>query len=186
DFLKLDEGGESPTAGWDGFFWGSGKAPEAGKDVTPLRGIFSYYPVDKVKPGAAVVATFEGPERTRINDGKDPQPYIVTMPFGSGKTVYIGSAETYRLRTYKDNFHERFWIKLCRYVSAGTTPQKRYGYFLLAKNAQVGTISVEAQLKGEDLLPMSKDARPTVFVHKLGTENIKPIAFDLKAKPTSG
>ncbi|MBI3411721.1 MAG: hypothetical protein HY040_25605 [Planctomycetes bacterium] len=186
DFLKLDETGESPTSGWDGFFWGTGKAPEPGKDVTPLRGMFSYYPVEKVKPGATVVATFEGPERTRINDGKDAQPYIVTMPFGSGKTVYIGSAESYRLRTYKDNFHERFWIKLGRYVSAGTTQQKKYGYWLTSKNVPVGMIAVEAQLKGDDLLPMSRDARPTVFVHKIGDDSAKPITFDLKAKPTSG
>src|SRR5262249_7719809 len=121
-----------------------------------------------------------------INDGKDPQPYIVTMNFGSGKTVYIGSAESYRLRTYKDNFHERFWIKLARFVSAGTTQQKRYGYFLASKNVPVGMIGIEAQLKGDDLLPMSRAARPTVFVHKVGEDGVKPITFDLKAKPTSG
>lgn len=186
DFLKLDETAESPTAGWDGFFWGSAKAPEPGKDVRPVRGVYNYYPVDRIKPASTVVATFDGPDSSRINDGKDLQPYIVTMPYGSGKSVYISSSETWRLRTFKESFHERFWIKLARFVSAGTTPQKKFGWFALAKNHHVGVIALEAQLKGEDLLPMSRDARPTVFVVKLGDEKFKPLTIDLKAKPTGG
>lgn len=189
DFLKLDETGESPVAGWDEFFWGKGKtAPEPGKNIKPIRGFFNYYPVERIKPASIVLATFEGPENSRINDGKDAQPYIVTMPYGNGKTIFIGSAETYRLRTmaHGESFHERFWIKMCRFASAGTTAQKKYGRILLGRTVPTGDIRLEAQLKGEDLQPLAQDSRPTVYVKKLGELDTRPMAFDLKAKPTQG
>ncbi len=184
EFLKLDESGETATAGWDEFFWGKGKkAPDPGKDIRPQRGIYNYYPVDRVKPAAIVLAAFEGPAASRINDGKDPQPYIVTMPFGRGKTVYVGSAETWRLRTFKESFHERFWIKLARYASAGTTAQMKYGRILLGRNAVTGPVAFEAQIMGSDLQPLPRDTRPTVFVKKIGDLDAKQESFDLKAKP---
>ncbi len=189
DFLKLDESGPGATAGWDDFFWGKGQAPpEPGKMRKPVRGFFNYYPVDRIKPAAIVLATFEGPENSRINDGKDAQPYIVTMPYGNGKTVYIGSAETYRLRTMAkgETFHERFWIKLCRFASAGTTAQKKYGRILLGRSVPTGDVPFEAQIKGDDLQPLSRDSRPTVYVKKLNDLDAKTSAFDLKAKPTQG
>jgi hypothetical protein len=189
DFLKLDEAGESPTAGWDDFFWGAGKsAPEPGKYVKPMRGFFNYYPVERIKPASIVLATFEGPENSRINDGKDAQPYIVTMPYGNGKTLYVGSAESYRIRSMPrgETFHERFWIKLCRFASAGTTAQKKYGRILLGRNVPTGDVPFEAQIKGEDLQPLARDSRPTVYVKKIGDSETKPAAFDLKAKPTQG
>ncbi|MCI0378879.1 MAG: VWA domain-containing protein [Gemmataceae bacterium] len=185
DFLKLDEAGDNPIAGWHEFFWGKGKGPEPGKDAKPLRGVYNYYPVDRIKPGSAVLATFDGPPASRINDGRDPMPYLVTMPYGSGKTVYVGSTETWRLRTYKESFHERFWIKLCRYVAAGTVAQKRFGRILMGRNYPTGIIPVEAQVKGPDMLPLPRDARPTVFVKKIGDDQ-KPASFDLKAKSSQG
>ncbi len=189
DFLKLDENGQSPTAGWDEFFWGKGKtSPEAGKNARPVRGFSTTIPSSDLKPASVVLATFEGPENSRINDGKDAQPYIVMMPYGSGKTLYIGSAETYRLRTMAkgEAFHERFWIKMCRFVSAGTTAQKKYGRILLARTVPTGDITFEAQIKGEDLQPLPRDSRPTVYVKKIGDVDAKPVAFDLKAKPGQG
>jgi hypothetical protein len=189
DFLKLDENGESPTAGWDDFFWGKGKiAPDVSKNIRPSRGFFNYYPVDRVKPASVVLATFEGPENSRINDGKDAQPFIVTMPFGNGKTVYIGSAETYRLRSMEkgETFYERFWIKLCRFASAGTTAQKKYGRILLGRTVPTGNVPFEAQIKGLDLQPLAQDSKPTVYVKKIGDTDAKPASFDLKAKSTQG
>ncbi len=189
DFLKLDESEDSPTAGWDKFFWEDGKRPDNVKDAKPKRGFFNYYPIEKIKADSAVIATFAGPEATRINDGKDEQPFIVSMRFGSGKSMYLSSPETWRLRHSKDVFHERFWIKLARYMSSGTTQQKRYGSILLARTATVGNVAFEAQLKGKDLLPLPNDLRPTVFVKRLDAQDGPPRkdeSFDIKAKPTQG
>ncbi len=47
-------------------------------------------------------------------------PYLVTMPHGKGQTVYLGSGETWRLRAYREGFHERFWTGLARHAAAGS------------------------------------------------------------------
>jgi hypothetical protein len=190
EFLKLDENGKGPTAGWDQFFW-RGDKPEASKDIPPARGFFNYYPVEKIKPGSTVVATFAGPTSSRINDGKDEQPFFVSMPFGGGKTFYVGSAESWRLRQFKQAFHERFWIKLVRFVSAGTSMQKKYGLIAMSRNYPTGTITFEAQIKGADLQPLPRDATPTVqvkrpegFDPKLDPDT--PETFEMRPKPTEG
>jgi hypothetical protein len=173
EFLKLDESGTSPTEGWDKFFW-KGEKPE--KDAIPKRGFYNYYPVEKIKPDSTVIATFAGPPSSRINDGKDEQPYFVSMRYGSGKTFYMGSMEMWRLRPFKEAFHERFWIKLARYVSAGTTMKKKYGFFAMSRFYPTGTINFEAQIKGADLQPLPYDATPTVLVKR-------PASFDPKLDP---
>lgn len=190
DFLKLDDSSEDPTKSWDNFFW-RGKKPEPGKDVAPERGFYNYYPVKKVSPAAQVVATFAGPASSRINDGRDEQPYMVVTRYGQGKTMYIGSPETWRLRHDKAEFHQRFWIKLARYVSGGTTMQKKYGRILMQRNSTTGTIPMEAQLKGADLQPLQRDhivsvtvKRPDSFDEQL--DPVTPKIFDLKPKTSDG
>jgi hypothetical protein len=107
-FLKLDPAGEGPLAGWDRFFVAKGdeKAP---------RGFFSAYPVRSVKPGATVVATLAGPGAKRAAD-KEP-PFLVTTARGKGRVVYLGSGETWRLRQYREAYHETFWRRLLTYAA---------------------------------------------------------------------
>lgn len=185
DFLKLDEKGEEPTAGWERFFWGDAGAPSS-KDARPVRGIFNYYPVDSIRPDSTVLATFGGPEATRISDGKDEQPYLVTMRYGNGKTVYLSSGETWRLRQYREAFHERLWIKMARFAASGSTQQKKYGRILMGRKSPAGSVSFEAQIKGADLMPLPRDTKPMVFVRKRGAEEAKPESFELRPKTTQG
>jgi hypothetical protein len=192
DFLKLDESGEGPTAGWGAFFWNNEKfVPEPGKDYRPKRGFYTFYPVDKLKAGANVAAAFAGPKESRIGDKtdafKDQQPFIVTMPFGAGKTLYLGSGEFWRLRAFKDGYHDRIWIKMARHVAAGATQQKKYGRILMPRTIPVGVVSFEAQVKGKDLRPLPTDIRPTVLVRRIDKDKEEKETlqkFDLQAKPT--
>src|SRR5262249_54103641 len=71
EFLKLDEAGKEPLAGWEPFFTGNPSAA-AGGDMPAVRGFYSYYPVKDVKPSATVVATFADP-RARIDNGQKEQ-----------------------------------------------------------------------------------------------------------------
>src|SRR5262249_26365865 len=65
EFLKLDEDAKEPLGGWEEFF--TGKAKAEAKDAPIMRGFYSYYPVESVKPSAVVVATFSDP-RARLRD----------------------------------------------------------------------------------------------------------------------
>jgi hypothetical protein len=181
EFLKLDEQAQELLAGWEQFFTGSPK-PAGGGDAPAVRGFYSYYPVKDVKPSATVVATFADP-RARIDNGQKEQPYLVTMPFGSGKVVYLGSGETWRLRQYREVYHERFWTKLARYAGSGNlTRQSRRGVIVMGREFTARQfVPMEAQLFGRDLRPLPQTATPQVQVQPPHGE---PLKFELKAKPS--
>jgi hypothetical protein len=179
EFLKLDEEAKEPLAGWEQFFTGSSKA-----DAPVVRGFYSYYPVSNVKPSATVVAAFADP-RARIDNGQKEQPYLVTMPFGNGKVVYLGSGETWRLRQYREIYHERFWTKLARYAGSGNlTRQSRRGVIVMGREFPAEQlVPVEAQLFGRDLRPLPEIATPQIQVQPPHGE---PLNLQLKAKPSQG
>jgi uncharacterized membrane protein len=114
-FLKLDAAGKDALAGWGEFFTGR-KQGEAGGDTEPRRGFYSYYPVRSVKEKAVVLAALED-TKARLKDGKD-QPFLVTMPIGKGRVVYLTSGETWRLRQQRQTYYERFWLGLLAYVGS--------------------------------------------------------------------
>lgn len=192
DFLNLEEDAAHPLSGWEKFFWGSTGAPEPGKDVSPLRGFYNYYPVERLRPDSDVLATFVGPPASRINDGKDEQPFLVTLRAGAGRSVYISAGEIWRLRQYNTSYYQRFWVKLARYVASGSLSKlSRYGLLLVPSQVKAGLIKVEAQVLGADLKPLPPDARPLVkvirppdFDPKVDRET--PESFELKAKPSQG
>jgi hypothetical protein len=192
DFLNLEENPKDPLSGWEKFFWGDAAPPEPGKDIPPRHGFYDYYSVEKVKPDGKVLATFPCPAEERINDGKDEQPFIVTMRYGAGRSVFIGSPELWRLRMYNSTFYQRFWIKLCRYVSSGSLSKlSRYGMIPIPNRAKVGLIKVEAQVLGADLKPLPPDTRPVVKLIRPPsfdpkTDRDTPEEFELKAKPSQG
>jgi len=111
EFMRLDERGGAPLAGWETFFT-AGAEPEA-KGTPAKRGFHSAYPVKAVKPTAEVLATYADPT-TKGSDGKE-RPYLVAMAHGKGRVLYMGSGETRRLHE-KDRF--RFWIGMCLHAGA--------------------------------------------------------------------
>ncbi|MBI1831192.1 MAG: VWA domain-containing protein, partial [Planctomycetes bacterium] len=122
-FLQLDEDLPGPTAGWNSFFWNNEKYEyDPAKADRPRRGFFTYYPVERIRPAATVVAGFAGPKESRIGERsdafKDQQAFIVTMPFGAGKSMYLSAGEFWRLRQAKEGYHERFWLGIVRYLTA--------------------------------------------------------------------
>jgi hypothetical protein len=114
-FLKLDTDAKEPIADWEAFF-GNPKEPEG------RRGFFGCYPVKSVKPGAAVVATFADPA-AKMADGKE-RPFLVVRPTGKGRVAYLGSGEVWRLREYREAYHERLWLGLIDYVRGGDGVKK--------------------------------------------------------------
>ena len=182
EFLKLDDDGKDLLAGWEEFFTGKVKAEVP--DPTVERGFFSYYPVKTLKPSAVAVANYGDPS-ANLDDGR-PQPWLVTMPYERGRVVYLSSGETYRLRTYKEAFHERFWTKLGRYAGSGTLSQlSRHGVLVMGREFTAGQmVRLEAQLFGRDLQPLNPNATPRLEVKpKAGVA--KPTTHTLRQKPSA-
>ncbi len=134
DLLKLEDDGrqDKPTAGWEKFFIGSDKP---GEELNLKRGFFSFYPVKAVKPGATVLAEFVD---VGDQNAAKMQPYFVVSQAGTGRTGFLGSGETYRLRSADTNYFDRFWLKLTRYLSAKREAKAARGRILLNKEFTAG------------------------------------------------
>jgi len=185
EFLKLDEESKEPLSGWEEFFSGRPKA-DGVKDVIPRRGFFNYYPTKGAKTNAAVVATFTDP-RSRLADGKE-QPFLVTMPYGSGKVAYIGSGEMWRLRQCREIYHERFWTKMARYAGSGNlTRQNRRGdIYMGSKFVAQNPVTLQARLFNRDMQPLEKTAKPVIVVKPPPGVTMNPNKFELRPKAGQG
>ncbi|HEY8504024.1 MAG TPA: hypothetical protein VIL46_05540, partial [Gemmataceae bacterium] len=186
-FLKLDDEGEGPLAGWERFFTGR-DAPREGDEGRVERGFFNFYPVKEVKPGAEVVARFSDPD-ARGEDGKDA-PFLVTLQSREGRTVFLGSEEMWRLRGFSRAFYERFWLKLMRYASAGSRKkQDRRGRLLMSREfSERGYIRVQAQLLDATLQPLPENASPKMTIRPAGAgadaARVRP--YQMNAKKSAG
>jgi hypothetical protein len=183
EFLRLDEDSKEPLAGWEEFFSGQSRSV-AGRDPGPARrGFYGYYPVKAVKSNATVIATFADP-RARTAEGKE-HPYLVMMPYGSGKVVYLGSGEVWRFRQYREVYFERFWTKLARYVGSGTlTRQNRRGIIVMGSTfAAQNYVNLEAQLFDRHMQPLTGSTRPKVEIKPPSGVTMERNTIELSAKP---
>ena len=83
---------------------------------TDFAGVYSYCPVRKAKPGAAVYARFSDP---RAAEGGEQPVYMAGQFYGSGRVFYLGSGEMWRLRAADEAYFEQFYTKLIRHVTQG-------------------------------------------------------------------
>jgi hypothetical protein len=99
-FLKLDADSKKPLAGWAEFF---------DKEKDPVRGFYNCSPVKDAKPGAVVLAAFAAPNLAK---GQAEPVFLATRRVEKGRVVWVGSAELWRLRAWREAAHERLWLGL--------------------------------------------------------------------------
>ncbi len=193
EFLNLEEpkqaaGGtinEEYLLGWEDFFTGKPRATADDLNKEPQRGIYNFYPVTSAKRGAKVIATFSD-KFGHLDDGSYC-PYLVVNPiFGKGRTAWLGSGETWRLRGYKEAFFERFWTKLCRWAGSGSQGKQNSRIIPYIpkrfKARQEGHI--EVQIRGKDQEPLSQEAKPRLTIIPPEGSGEKPREYTLSAKRT--
>ncbi|HUU60626.1 MAG TPA: vWA domain-containing protein [Phycisphaerae bacterium] len=94
----------------------AGSTKESKEVWEVLPGIFWSHPVYKLKPASRVLAENSNP-MYRTADG-EPQPLIVTQPFGRGRVLYIGFDATWRWRYVQDGYYQRrFWANVMQYLA---------------------------------------------------------------------
>lgn len=96
--------GQTPRDGWPEFLSNSTLG------WTPLRWAQRILPAT-VKPTAEVLATATAA-------GQSPTPLVLTMRYGSGRVVYVGTDEIWRWRYARgEELPERFWLPLVRLLA---------------------------------------------------------------------
>jgi len=82
-----------------------------------FKGVYSCFDSGGPKPGATVYA-----RAARPGGAGSPETnpvYLAGQFYGSGNVFFMGSGETWRLRSLDDALHERFVTQLVRHVSQG-------------------------------------------------------------------
>ncbi len=163
DYLWLGDTASASQSAWQSF-----------------PGVYSFFPVRGVKPGATVLARFSDP---RSGAGGEGAPYFVTQFYGSGRVFYMGSGEMWRLRAVDEKYFETFYTKLIRHVSQGRLLRgSPRGVLLVGQEQyQLGNIvEVRAQLTNAQMQPLEA---PSVTAQVLHVETGSVQNLTLTADP---
>lgn len=82
-----------------------------------FKGVFSCFDSGGPKPGATVYARVARPGAASASASSPI--FMAGQFYGSGNVFFLGSGETWRLRSIDDAVHERFVTQLVRHVSQG-------------------------------------------------------------------
>jgi hypothetical protein len=140
-----------------GFLQLSDDAAVATREWKEFPGIYRCYPTGGPKAGATVYAHFSDP-RSGTEFG---QPILLASQFyGSGRTLYLGSAEIWRLRAMGEEYYDRFWTKAIREIGQGRLRRgTARGTLLLERNQYVlgQTVHVRAHLLNPQMEPLTEE-----------------------------
>jgi hypothetical protein len=121
-----------------------------------LPGIYWSHPVLKAKPLARVLAVSSNPGRH--TDRNEPEPLLVTQPFGMGRVLYLGFDETWRWRyVHEGRVHQAFWDNVVRYLASLRAKQ----VVITAGGDQFSTgerITIEVEAFDENFNPRQGDS----------------------------
>ncbi len=141
-----------------GFLQLADNSPDTEAQWKEFPGVYRCYPTAGAKLGATVYATFNDP-RVQNEHG---QPILFAAQFyGSGRTLYLGSPEMWRLRAVDEAFFERFWTKAIREVGQGRLRRGTARGLLLLERSQYAlgqTIRIRANLLDPQLNPLEIDS----------------------------
>jgi hypothetical protein len=176
--VRLDVGDESADTAWEKFFW-NGPGRKAAQ--RPLyRGFFSYCPVEKLNGEATVLASLVD------RDNKD-QPFLVTAQRGQGKVVFIASGEFWRLRAYKQEYHEQLWLNLAQHAAGKAGVSVASSWIGLPLYAMQGDkVAVELKLVDDKGKPIAAGAAPTLSVAPPAGSQQGEFTVPLKPRPLPG
>ena len=103
------------------FLWLAGSRIASQTVWSEFKGIFSCFDATVAKPGATVYARVAPPGSAAVGSSAEARgPISMAGQFyGSGSVFYLGSGETWRLRSLEDALFERLTTQLVRHVSQG-------------------------------------------------------------------
>lgn len=133
-----------------------------------FKGIYRSYPVRGVRDGAVVLLEYGNP-RARTELGQPP--FLASQIYGTGRTIFIGAAETWRLREISPQAHQRFWTSLIREVGQGRRSRGNARGILMLDRTEVAPgqlVTVRAQVYDARLQPLSTDSVPLTITDSEG------------------
>ncbi len=141
-----------------GFLQLADNSPDIKAQWHEFPGVYRCYPTAGFKKAATVYAKFGDP-RVQNEQG---QPILFAAQFyGSGRILYVGSPEMWRLRAVDEAFFERFWTKTIREVGQGRLQRGTARGLLLLERSQYALgqmVRIRANLLDPQLNPLEVDS----------------------------
>ena len=137
-----------------------------------FEGVYRSYPVRAIRDGAVVLAEYGNP-RAKTRDGQPP--FLASQFYGKGRTMFVGSAETWRLRAISPEGYQRFWTGLIREVGQGRRSRGRSRGLLLLDRTEVSpgqAVTIRAQLYDSRMQELRRESVPVSIVDSDG----RPVA----------
>jgi hypothetical protein len=121
-----------------------------------LPGIYWSFRVRKAKPGATVLFRYSDPSR-RVA-GKD-QPLLAWQYFAGGRTIFLGSDETWRWRVSTDEIYDQFWMQTIRHLTEARLAGGRRSVLQSDRKAYDfgDTVRISALLQDENFQPLEDE-----------------------------
>ncbi len=138
-------------------------------------GIFRCYPTAGAKAGATVYANFSDP-RTETSYGRPI--WIASQFYGSGRTLYLGAGELWRLRAIDEDYFERFWTKAIRELGQTRLKRGTLRGMLLPERTQYllgQTAHVRALLSDPQFQPLSAESVALDIIDPSGKPLLPPL-----------
>jgi len=129
------------------------------------------------KPAATLLATLSDQRRR-----SEPYPLIAWQRYGSGKSLYVGTDQLWRLR-YKvgDRYHARFWGQAIQFLTLSRLlgENKRVHIEADAKSYRNGDrVEIYTNVLNENYEPVLSPTYTIYMEHVEGTEETKPVRLE--------
>ncbi|RLG04826.1 MAG: hypothetical protein DRN68_09430, partial [Thaumarchaeota archaeon] len=101
-------------------------ARESARIWSIFPGIYWSHPVLALKPLATPLLVSGDPTNRTAGPDAQPAPIAAVQFYGKGRSLYMGTDETWRWRYVQDGtYHRRFWHNVMDYLAAGSLEKKR-------------------------------------------------------------
>ncbi|MBX3422636.1 MAG: VWA domain-containing protein [Pirellulaceae bacterium] len=144
----------SPDGRQTEFLWLTDEPTSSLELWQSFSGVHTFYSAYQLKPGAKALAYFSDP--TSAAGGQQPI-YLASQFYGAGRVVFQGGSEMWRLRSLGDQYFDRYYTKLVRWISQGRLLlDSDRGVLLMDREEAVQgeQVSVRAVLKNERYEPL--------------------------------
>ena len=145
-----------------------------------LPGVYWSHPVYKLKPLGTALAVSSDPRNRQTGSSEaGANPVIAMQYYGKGRSVYVGSDETWRWRFIRDGrLHRQFWYNMVDFLSSGKLQQQRVVITTGADRFTVGeTMRVRVEAYGKDYLPLTD---PKFVVEMIPRDDGKAVSIELE------
>ncbi len=136
------------------FLWVT-DSPQSSFEVwEDFAGVHSFTAAYELKPGAKALLQFSDPQAAL--DGQLPI-YLASQFYGAGRSAYLGGGELWRIRSAGDQYFDRFYTKLVRWISQGRLLLDSDRGVLLVDREQAvlgDQVALRAVLKNERYEPL--------------------------------